>query len=110
MMATPKPIIALAAMISGLAFTAPAFADARTVEVRTNDLDLSSPAGVARLDKRINNAIRQVCVSRIARTPGERQEVEKCEADARADAAVKMSQRIAQYRGTRIARAKLASD
>lgn len=109
-MATPKPLIALAAMIGSLALTTPAFADYRTVEVKTKDLDLSSDAGQERLEQRINRAVKQVCVSRIARNPMERKEVEKCEADARANAEAQATDRIARYQGARVASRKLASD
>jgi UrcA family protein len=46
----------------------PASAFASTVEVKYDDLDLSTPQGVAQLDKRVQRAAKQVCTNRQAVT------------------------------------------
>lgn len=53
-----KSVLALAALAS--AFTAPAFAE--TKSVRTADLDLSSAAGRDTLARRISSAAKSVCI------------------------------------------------
>lgn len=41
----------------------PASAFASTVELKYDDLDLSTPQGMAQLDKRVDRAAKQVCTS-----------------------------------------------
>lgn len=41
----------------------PASAFASTVELKYDDLDLSTPQGMAQLDKRVQRAAKQVCTS-----------------------------------------------
>jgi UrcA family protein len=106
--------ILCALMAGGMVISTPAFAEMRTIEVQTSDLNLSNASGQDRLQRRIENAVRQVCRSHIARNFGERQDIAKCEAEARVDAQAQVSQRIAEYRakGTKIGSAdmKIASD
>ena len=49
----------LAAALAATAFAVPAAAD--TVAVKYSDLDLSTPAGQASLERRINNAAKSIC-------------------------------------------------
>jgi UrcA family protein len=106
-MATPKAKMMLALLASSFAIATPAFAETRTVDVQTNDLDLSRPTGQEILQKRIDRAVRKVCLSRVQRNLMEQKEVARCEADARASADAKAAQRIAEYKA---ARPNLASD
>jgi UrcA family protein len=103
MMATQKLRLPFAFAALAVAVSGPAFADARTVEVKVDDLDLSRPAGQAALDKRINSAIRKVCLSHISRSVMEQNEVKKCEADARNMVRPEIAQRIQRSSNTRVA-------
>jgi UrcA family protein len=50
---------------AALAIVAPsAFAAPQSVSVNYDDLDLSTPQGMAQLDKRIDRAAKQVCTTR----------------------------------------------
>jgi UrcA family protein len=108
MMATPKALISLAIFAGSIAFTVPASADVRTMEVRVDDLDLTRPSAQDRLQERIDRAVRKVCVSNVTRNAGERNDTKRCEADARADAEAQATDRIADHKNQR--RAQLARD
>ncbi|WP_164549739.1 UrcA family protein [Altericroceibacterium xinjiangense] len=57
-------IFTLVSAAAALALAAPAFAAqpaGNSVEVQYRDLDLSSPQGMAELDRRLDKAARQVC-------------------------------------------------
>jgi UrcA family protein len=58
----------------------------RTQEVRYDDLDLSKPAGKARLERRIAQAARIVCGPDYSGSITTRMAVAECRADAVADA------------------------
>jgi UrcA family protein len=60
--------------------------DARTIEVTTADLNLSSPEGRARLDRRIEIASRKVCQGPDARSVRAQSKIRKCEEAALASA------------------------
>ncbi|AKM09559.1 UrcA family protein [Croceicoccus naphthovorans] len=51
--------VSIIAAAAGLAIAAPAFAE--SVSVEYSDLNLSTEAGQKELDRRLNNAARQVC-------------------------------------------------
>lgn len=53
-------LAAALALVPGAALAAPA-----SVEVKYRDLDLSTPEGTAKLNKRIEAAAREVCTTRI---------------------------------------------
>jgi len=63
-------------LLSSIAAT-PAFAD-ESRRVAFADLDLSTPAGVATLDRRIEGAVRQVCGHYFPNSPASREEVLRC--------------------------------
>ncbi len=113
-MTISKALISTAAAAATLAFAPAAFAGERTIEVRTSDLNLARPSAQAELQDRVARAVRKVCLSKVARNAGERQDVKRCEADAWAGANAQMTQRIAEYKAQRgrnaAARLKLASD
>ena len=58
--------LALAAALATV--PAAAFAAPPSVAVKVADLDLSTPQGQAKLDKRIDRAAKEVCTSRVATT------------------------------------------
>jgi UrcA family protein len=71
----------------GLAIAAPALATTSTPAsktVRYSDLDLSSKAGQATLDRRINQAVRVVCGTASSAALQDWLSVQKCYATARA--------------------------
>ena len=82
--------LATAALVCGLAiFSLSAFADStsgktRSVEVRYHDLDISTDKGAAELNKRVAFAIRRVCGSADIRNSIERQDMQRCRAEAKA--------------------------
>jgi UrcA family protein len=51
----------LAAALAATAFATPAFAESDRVNVRYADLDLSTEAGQAQLERRIDKAVRAAC-------------------------------------------------
>jgi UrcA family protein len=62
-------------------------ADVRTMSVRSNDLDLNTQAGQAKLESRINRAAKAVCGDNSNRTSiSERQQFETCRTKAVASA------------------------
>lgn len=67
--------IALLALV--LAST-PALAQPPAGTVRYSDLDLSTPNGVARLDRRIDRAVAQLCGSAFPTDLNARAEVDRC--------------------------------
>ena len=46
--------------------SAPALAQPPSATVRTADLDLATPSGVARLDRRIDRAVEEICGTAVA--------------------------------------------
>jgi UrcA family protein len=60
------PALLAAAAVLGAAFAIPAAAE--SVAVKYSDLDLSTSAGQAQLERRINNAARSICGSDSANT------------------------------------------
>lgn len=113
-MARNIKFLSLAALAASMALTAPAFAEYRTVEVRTSDLDLARPSAQAKLQDRIARAVKNVCRSKSSRSIIEQQDVKRCEAEATASAEAQMVERIALHKAQRktaaTARLKLASD
>jgi UrcA family protein len=75
--------------------------EARTTEVRYNDLNLSHAAGQEELNSRIERAVRKVCRSHTSRNLRERLDVAECEENARTAAQAQAEKRIAEYTGTR---------
>jgi UrcA family protein len=61
--------------------------------VRYSDLNLSSDAGRATLDRRINQAVRAVCGTASSTALQDKLNVEKCYAAARASAKAQMSEK-----------------
>jgi UrcA family protein len=92
-------LLALAAASAAIA--TPAFAGYRTMEVRTNDLDLSQASGQATLQSRIDRAVKQVCKTPAASNITEQREVRQCEAEARIGAQAQAARRIAAYDKTK---------
>lgn len=78
-----------------LALTAAVPAVAETRVVRYDDLNLSSPAGLERLDRRIDAATRQVCGAdeTYRSSLADRGAVRKCIAEAKARAADQVARR-----------------
>jgi UrcA family protein len=95
-MATPKMIL-LALAAASAAIATPAMAGARSTEVKTADLDLSKAEGRAQLHRRIDQAVRYVCRTGVARNMGERLDMAKCLAESHAAASAAATKRIANY-------------
>lgn len=74
--------IAIAFALTGSAGLAQAQTDEiPSTEVRIADLDLSSPAGRATLDRRVKTAARRVC--EFDTSVGQRAALERCKSDVR---------------------------
>lgn len=71
----------------------------RTVTVQTADLNLGSPAGQRTLDRRIDQAVRQVCGEPSALVQGGRQASERCRAETRAAADRQLARLLAAATG-----------
>ena len=83
-----KPILFAAAALASAVSISPAFAKAATPQVRVvsyADLDLSSSAGQARLERRINAAVRDVCGEAPSFDLARRQAVAECRTETRAN-------------------------
>jgi UrcA family protein len=76
-----KYLLPLAALALAGAASA-ASRDVNSVVVRFGDLNLNTPAGVARLHKRIRNAARSVCSPLETRVLGLRDAYDECVAEA----------------------------
>lgn len=82
---TRPSFLALVAAIALTGLQTAAFANdhvaptTRTVQVRTADLNLTSPEGQAQLDRRIEIASRRVCQSADARSVRAQAKTRKCE-------------------------------
>jgi UrcA family protein len=63
---------------------ASAFAGSTTIELKYDDLDLSTPQGMAQLDKRVHRAAKEVCTTRQITTGSIRQTTvdQKCYKEA----------------------------
>jgi len=81
------------ALFSSIAAT-PAFAgESRAVSFA--DLDLSTPAGVATLDRRLDGAVRRICGNFHPTSPASREEVLRCRSEARSSIYSQRSDAIA---------------
>ena len=98
-------IPALAAAFAGLAIAAvPAAAqDARSVEVRFQDLDLTSAKDVERLNRRIGFAVNTACGIHGARSLQEISRAHECKAEALAKAQRAVEVAVAERSGARLA-------
>ncbi len=96
-----KALISVIMFAGTLSLTTPAFADERTIEISVQDLDLARPSVQARLQDRVDRAVRTVCRSESSRAISERADVKRCEAKAKADADRQITQRIAEYKNDR---------
>ncbi len=84
-----KPILFAAAALASAVTISPVFAKAATPGVRIvsyADLDLSSSAGRARLEQRIDAAVRDVCGEAPGFDLARRKAVEDCRIETRANA------------------------
>src|SRR5688572_6651353 len=102
-MKTLLPLAALAAATLGLAPAAAQDpAGARTIVIRTADLDLTSRAGIAALDRRIGAAVRTACGAASDVDVEGKNDVRQCRADtlaavaAQRDEAIALAQRASQ--------------
>lgn len=82
-----RPILAIA-----LALTATSAAFAQNTALRYADLDLSSAAGQAELERRIEDVVRKACRAKPATGTRivDRQEVEQCKNEIRAQILAKL--------------------
>lgn len=88
----PKTFAAALALTAGAFATLPAAAAPDSRVVRYDDLNLASPAGVERLERRIEQAARSVCGFSNSRTgPGEFAASRACLARAKARAREQMA-------------------
>jgi UrcA family protein len=83
------PIVLLSSIAA-----APAFAEDGQ-RVAFADLDLSTPAGVATLDRRIEGAVRRICGHYFPNSPASRAEVERCRSETLASVYSQRSDAIA---------------
>ncbi|RHW16812.1 UrcA family protein [Sphingomonas gilva] len=98
-----KTLITLAALAAG-AIAAPGFAQVAQTEtlsraVRVADLNLSDPAHVAKLDRRIGKAARAMCRTSTTYDLAAKLRVRDCIAKATADAARQRDMAVAAARG-----------
>ena len=92
-----KTILSLAlALVVGLASAAPAAATPDTVIVSYADLDLNAEAGLARLDSRLERAVRRVCGPAFPLSPYSSAEVRTCRDATRASLRAQRSDAIAR--------------
>ena len=93
----PSFVVAPALLVAGVIATATAasvessfpvaaWGEARSATVRYADLDLATPSGIERLERRIAFAIDQVCALPHAEQLGQRARVAECKAEARSQA------------------------
>lgn len=101
-MATPKLISFACIAASLLAISTPAMAQVHSVEVKYQDLDLTSARGQERLKTRITQAAKRVCVRRpMAITLKDRLDQQNCEKNAAARAMPKAEQQISAHMASR---------
>jgi len=80
-------VLATASAVSAeKSFTVPAWGEARSATVRYADLDLTTPAGAERLERRIEFAIAKVCALPDGEQLAQRARVAECRAEARRQA------------------------
>jgi UrcA family protein len=95
-----KILLPLAAALAALTAT-PAFAQTAapaTIAVHTADLDLSSPAGIAALDRRIRAAVDIACGDPSDVDLHGKNVAQRCRADTRAQAAAQRANALALAR------------
>lgn len=88
-------VMALSAAIS-----TPAIAQTRVVSYA--DLDLTSPAGQAAFENRIDNAIRQVCGSAWPLDLQSQHQMQRCRSQTRADIQAQRNDALAQAQNNRV--------
>lgn len=76
-----KTLLPLAALAAGFLIAPSAFAEPTSRTVRVADLRLDTAAGVARLDRRLHFAAREVCAAPAAYERSQRRLVAACVAD-----------------------------
>ena len=79
-------VLAATAVLWAASIAAPAAAEEVSVTVAVDDLNLTSPAGMATLDKRISAAVDKVCSTAVRRDLWGRATWEECKAATLADA------------------------
>jgi len=97
-----KPILFAAATLAAAVTASPVFARPANVEQRIvsyADLDLSSAAGRARLDRRILAAVRDLCGEAPSFDLARRRAARECIAETRAN--VRLPAQLATEQGTR---------
>lgn len=87
-------------LLGTLAAADPAFAQDRIVSYA--DLDLNSPAGQEALDRRITNAIEQVCGRPYPTDLQSRQQVQRCRSETLATVQAQRNDALAQAQNNRI--------
>ncbi len=99
-----KPIRALIpiVLVASLAAANPAHAESGTRSVSFGDLDLASPTGQAILDRRIANAVRQVCGRPYPIDLQSRHDAERCRVDTLASVQAQRNDALAQAQNDRI--------
>ena len=97
-----KPIRSLIpiVLVASLAGISSAQADTRRVSFA--DLDLTSPAGQAQLDRRLEDAVRQVCGSAYPVDLQTVTEVQRCRRETRANIQAQRNDALAQAHNRRI--------
>ena len=94
-----KKMLTLAALAAALlvapAYAQPASAQPASATIDYSDLDLSRPADVARLDRRIEIAARTACGPTSSADPEGMREVRRCRAQASEAASLQRSRAIA---------------
>ena len=95
------PVLLSASLLLGQrAVAQPVESDtSRTEIVRYSDLDLAHPAGIAALDRRIDQAVTRVCSQNGARDLISRSQERHCRAEARATVDTQRSYALAQANG-----------
>ena len=99
-----KPIRSLIpiVLIASLASANPAQADHGTRTVSYADLDLTSPAGQAAFDRRIANAVRQVCGRAFPVDLQSQRQIDECRRLTMRDVQAQRNDALAQAQNNRI--------
>jgi UrcA family protein len=99
-----KPIRTLIpiVLIASLAAANPAQAESGSRTVSYGDLDLTSPAGQAALDRRLASAVREVCGRPYPLDLQSVDQVSRCRRDTRADIQAQRNDAFAQAQNNRI--------
>ena len=88
------------ALLALILAAAPAAAEPSAATVRTADLDLSTPAGIARLDRRIERAIDLLCGTAFPTDLDAQAEIGRCRAETMKSVSSRRAMLVARAGGS----------